>query len=355
MIVGIDGRSLARGQADRGVAHYTISLTGALAREFPGDAWRLLVPGGTAAVPPGVELRAPRIPRRAAFALGALAGRPRLDRMAGPADVTWLPAPAPAALSRDAPFVLTLHDLSFVERAGDYTPYERAWHRLGRLDALARRATRVMAVSEATRAVAIEAWGLDPGRVSVVAPGVTAPAAPPAPPPAGLPHPYLLFVGALEPRKGPDVLARAYARARRAGLRASLVVVGTGRVPLSGAGVHHLGTVADRGALESLYAGALALVMPSRTEGYGFPPLEAAACGTPSVVSDLPALRETLGDAAVFVAPGDEGALAEALTHIARDAELRDRLAAAAARRAAARTWEGAAHAAHAVLRDAAG
>jgi glycosyltransferase involved in cell wall biosynthesis len=354
MIVGIDGRSLGRGQAGRGVAHYTASLVAALARGFPDDTWRLLVPGGSGAAPAGAELRASRVPRRPAFALGAVAGLPRLDRMAGPSDVTWLPAPAPAGVSRGARFVLTLHDLSFVDRPGDYTPYERAWHRLGRFDALARRATHVMAVSEATRAAAIEAWGLDPARVSVVAPGVTAPASPPAPP-DGVPEPYLLFVGALEPRKGPDVLARAYARARRAGLRAALVVVGEGRAPLRGEGVHHLGTVADRATLESLYAGALALVMPSRAEGYGFPPLEAAACGTPSVLSDLPALRETLDDAALFVPTGDESALAEALTRIARDAPLRDRLAAAAAGRAAQRTWEAAARRAHAVLREAAG
>src|SRR5687768_2545219 len=142
MIVGIDGRSLARGQAARGVAHYTASLVAALARRFSDDGWRLLVPGGTIAVPPGVQLRAPALPRRAAFAAAALTGRPRLDRLAGPSDVTWLPAPAPAALSGGARWVLTVHDLSFEQRPGDYTAYERLWHRAGRLDELARRATR---------------------------------------------------------------------------------------------------------------------------------------------------------------------------------------------------------------------
>ncbi|MDX6697498.1 MAG: hypothetical protein QOE65_895 [Solirubrobacteraceae bacterium] len=357
MIVGIDGRSLARGQAGRGVAHYTHSLVGALARAHPDDTWRLLVPGGpgpAGAVPAGVELRARRLPRRPLFALAALAGRPRLDRLAGRPDVTWLPAPAPAALSRDARFVLTLHDLSWVERPDDYTPYERAWHRAGRLDALARRATRVMAVSEATRAAAVEHWGLDPERIAVVAPGVSAPAGPPAPP-TGVPARYLLFVGALEPRKGADLLLRAYARARRAGLGADLLVVGEGRLPIYGRGVHRLGRVADRAALESLYAGAVALVMPSRAEGYGLPPLEAAACGTPSVVADLPPLAETLGDAALRFPVDDEAALAEALALIARDDALRERLVKAAAARLEGRTWAAAAERAHAVLREAAG
>ncbi len=349
MIVGIDGRSLSPGQAGRGVAHYTASLTAALAQAFPGDRWRMLVPGGAAV--DGAELVRTRVPRRALFAAGALTGRPRLDRMVGPADVVWLPAPVPVALSRDARVVLTLHDLSFEERPRDYTRYERAWHRMAHPGALARRATRVMAVSEATRTAAIAAWDLDPARVAVVSPGVTRPSGPPAASPGAR---YLLFVGALEPRKGPDLLARAYARARRDGLDADLVVVGHGRVALEGPGIHRLGTVRDRDELAALYAGALALVMPSRAEGYGFPPLEAAACGTPSVVTDLPSLRETLGDAALRVPVDDEAALAGALLRIAADGALRERLAAAAQERIAGRTWEAAARAAHAVLAEAA-
>jgi glycosyltransferase involved in cell wall biosynthesis len=361
MIVGIDGRSLAGVQARRGVAHYTASLAGALGAAFPDDSWRLLVLGGEPeASLPGVETVVRRLPRRAAFAAAALTGRPRLDRLLGGLDVAWAPAPAPLAVSRDAPLVLTLHDLSFADRPGDYTAYERAWHHLGRLDSLARRADRVMAVSQATRDAALARWDLDPERVAVVSSGVTRPATPPDPEEArrrlGLPERYLLFVGALEPRKAPDLLARAYARARRRGLDAALAVAGTGRLAgaLDGPGVHRLGS-RGRSDLDALYAGALALVMPSLAEGFGFPPLEAAACGTPSVVSDLAVFRETLGDdAALRVPAGDEGALAEALVRVATDDELRARLARAAATAIEGRTWEATARAAHAVLLEAA-
>ena len=169
MIVGIDGRSLAGVQARRGVAHYTASLAGALASGFPEDSWRLLVLGDRLdAPPPGVEAVARRVPRRLAFGAAALTGRPRLDRLVGGGlDVAWIPAPAPLALSRDVPLVLTLHDLSFAERPEDYTAYERAWHRVGRLGELARRADRVMAVSQTTREAAIARWDLDPARVAV--------------------------------------------------------------------------------------------------------------------------------------------------------------------------------------------
>lgn len=362
MIVGIDGRSLGGGQAGRGVAHYTRALTAALAAEFPDDTWRLLTLGGRPSAPPeGAQVRVRRLPRRLTFAAAARLRRPRFDRLAGrDVDVAWAPAPAPLAVSAEVPFALTLHDLSFVERPDDYTAYERAWHRLGRLPEQARRANRVMAVSEATRETAIARWGLDPERVTVVAPGVSRPASPPDAEEIrrrhGLPERYFLFVGALEPRKGPAVLARAWARARRARLSADLVVVGSGR---SGVvfdqlpGVHRLRS-AERPDLEALYAGALALVMPSFAEGYGFPPLEAAACGTPAIVSDLPVFRETLGDAAIRVAPNDDAALAEAFVRIAGDAAERERLVVAATDAIEGRTWEAAAHAARAVLVEAA-
>jgi glycosyltransferase involved in cell wall biosynthesis len=141
-------------------------------------------------------------------------------------------------------------------------------------------------------------------------------------------------VGALEPRKAPDVLRDAWQIARERGLAARLVVVGNGRVPLDGPGVEHRGHVTDL-ELSALYDGALALVMPSRLEGFGLPPLEAALRGTPSICSELPALRESLGEAgSEWVTPGDAGALAEALLRFASDGERRRRVA-EAGRRAA--------------------
>ena len=144
-------------------------------------------------------------------------------------------------------------------------------------------------------------------------------------------------------------------RARRARLNADLVLVGSGR---SGVvfdalpGIHRI-RAADRPELEALYAGRSPWSCPRWRRATG-PPLEAAACGTPSIVSDLPAFRETLGDAALRVPPGDEAALAEALVRMAGDDALRERLAGAAAGAIEGRTWEAAARAAHAVLAEAA-
>jgi glycosyltransferase involved in cell wall biosynthesis len=174
------------------------------------------------------------------------------------------------------------------------------------------------------------------------------------PPPSGdrLPDdgpPYLLWVGALEPRKAPDVLARAFSAARADGLRAELRVVGEGRSPLDGPGIRRLGRV-DDAALDALYRDALAVVTPSHGEGFGYPPLEAARHGTCAVVSDLPVFRETLGDAALRVPPGDAEALAAALLRIERDGALRRDLGARARAAVAPLSWAAAADATKAAL-----
>jgi len=365
--VGIDARHLT---GSRGVAHYTGALLAALASSFPDDQWVFLVPGRApledrfgVLAHSNVVLRRHPLPGRVLFGTGRVAGAPRLEALLGDGlDVVWLPAPAPVALSGEVPFVLTLHDLSFEQRPRDFTPYERLWHRLARPERLAARAQRIMVVSKATRDAVARRWAITEPKVTVVAPGVTP--ASPAPTPDAiaevrtrhrLPARYLLVVGALEPRKAPELVARAHARARREGLDAALVFAGGGRLArrLRGSEGRVLGFV-PVSELDALYAGALALVMPSWLEGFGLPPLEAAARGTPAVVSDLAVYDETLGANALRFPPGDEVALAAALMRIVSDGELRGRLVSGARQSIARLSWERAAHAARGVLAEAA-
>ena len=356
MRVGVDGRSLV-GAGARGVAHYTAALLGALGRGFPEDEWRVLLPRGpVVALPPGVEpVRSP-LPGRLLFAAAAAAGRPRLDRLLGGGlDVVWAPAPAPLALSRGVPLVLTVHDRSWEARPQDFTAYERLWHRLARPRTHARRAARVICVSETVREEVVAAWALEPDRVRAIrsAPAVFGGAAAAPPAAAAEPRPFL-FVGAREPRKGLDVLLEAHARARAGGSGAELWVVGDGRVGAAGPGVRALGHVPDA-ALPALYAGALALVFPSRLEGFGLPPVEALAHGTPVIASDLPVLRETVGaQGALWVPAGDAGALAAALLRLEREPGLRASLVRAGQAATAGLSWEATARATRAVLAEAA-
>jgi glycosyltransferase involved in cell wall biosynthesis len=167
---------------------------------------------------------------------------------------------------------------------------------------------------------------------------------------AGVPGPYLLAVGTVEPRKDYPGLVRAFDRL--AGDRPDLRLVvagepGWGAAALAGeiAGARHgdrvvlTGYVDDRRRAALLH-GADALVFPSLYEGFGFPPLEAMAVGVPVVATAVGAVPEVVGDAASLVPPSDPDALAGALAAVMADEALRCSLVERGRRRAAAFTWE---------------
>ena len=330
MLVGVDARALA---ARRGVARYTGRMVEALAA-LDGVEVRALVPGGAPIDPvAGVDVHRTKVPSRVLHMAGAIAGYPRVDTLLGrgEVDVTWLPAPVPVGVAD--PYVLTIHDLSWEDRPGDFTRYERLWHRVARPRALARRARTVVCDAQAIADEVRARWGV---AARVVEPGVDHVEG--VAPRAGR---YVLYVGALEPRKGLDVLTAAWARAALDGVE--LVVAGEGRVAVPGA--THLGHVSDA-ELHGLYAGAEAVVLPSYLEGFGLPPREAAAHGTPSIVSDIPTLRLP---GTLRFPPGDAGALADALRRLPAE---RARLV---AELPPARTWTDAARELRGVLEEAAG
>ena len=163
---------------------------------------------------------------------------------------------------------------------------------------------------------------------------------------------YVLHLGTLEPRKGIPVLVGAWERLAAADPGApDLVLAGApgwgtgpilariGRSPFRER-IHLPGYVPD-GDLPGLLRSAEAFVLASEAEGYGLPLAEALCCGVPSVVSDVPALREVAGGAALLVPPGDPAALAAALRE-ALEPETSARLAAAAVARGRALRWDGA-------------
>jgi glycosyltransferase involved in cell wall biosynthesis len=358
--VVIDGRALRPGAGHRrGVARYLRCVLEALATLFPDDRYTVLVPGAGEPEPfeaPGVTIVRTRLPGRVVFGAAAVTGRPRLDRLAGGGDVAWVPAPAPVAVSKDLPYLLTLHDLSFEHRPGDYSPYIRLWHRLARPRELARGASRVACVSDAVRRVALEAWGLDPDRVCTVPSGPGRQPGPPGALPPGLPDSFVLAVGALEPRKRPELLADAHRLARRRGLTAGLVFAGEGplRRRLERTGATVLGYVPDA-TLDALYARALALACVSHDEGFGFTPLEALPHGTPAVVTGLPAFAETLGGGALLLPEPDPHSLADALLRLEHEPELRATVVAAGRKAVGRLSWERTAASTRELLAAAAG
>ena len=187
-----------------------------------------------------------------------------------------------------------------------------------------RRAAVVLCPARATADDVVHHFGLDPARVLVTPHGVdrswleTPPPGPDEKARLGLPPRYVIAVGTREPRKNLDVLLAAHARARRcdSDVVPPLVIVGApgwGRDVVPGDDVMLMGYV-DDATLHTAVAGAGCLVLASRYEGFGMPLLEALACGTPVVASDLPVHREVCGPHARVAPVGDAEALADVLT-----------------------------------------
>ena len=265
-----------------------------------------------------------------------------------PPDVTFIPGHVlPIALG--LPSVVTIHDVGHRHEPKTYTRRAR-WYLELTTRYAARRATRLIAVSQSTADDLKRFYGVPGGRVAVVHSGIAPHFRLQSPPRVAevmqrlhLDQPYFLFVGRNHPRKNLPLLRRAFSAARRGGLEALLVLAGPGHDPASGGDgivvVHYV----PPDDLPALYAGAIALVLPSRFEGFGFPALEAMRCGTAVIASNAGALPETVGSAGVLLSPDDAGAWSQAMLELAHDPDLQRRLIQAGGSRAASFTWEAAA------------
>lgn len=261
------------------------------------------------------------------------------------------------------PVVATIHDISFEHLPETFKRRSRAQLRLT-VRRTARRAAHVITPSEYTRRDIINAYGLDPARVSVIPLAAASHFAPIENEEEigrvrqlyGIERKYILAVGSIQPRKNLARLIRAYAGLRRERPQVKLpqlVLVGK-RAWLYGETLRAIEKegVADCTRvtgyvsgehLPALYSGATCFVYPSFFEGFGLPPLEAMGCGVPVITGDQTSLPEVVGDAGMTVDPFDEGALGAALARLVDDRDLRSELRAKGLKRAAMFSWRRAA------------
>jgi glycosyltransferase involved in cell wall biosynthesis len=238
------------------------------------------------------------------------------------------------------PAVVTVHDLSFEPHPSLMSRRDRFFFRT-LVPRSARRADRVLTVSERTKRDLVEHYGIAENKIVVTPNGVD----PIFRPGGGAPErpPYALFVGGIQPRKDPlsaiealgllngDLGLVLVGAEKRGGdeVRSAIRRLGLEqRVELTG----HL----EHEELAALYRGAACLVFPSRYEGFGLPVLEAMASGTPVVATAAGAVPEVAGDAAVLVEPDNHAALAAGIERALTD---RDRLVAAGLERARLFSW----------------
>ena len=279
----------------------------------------------------------------------------QLPRRAVRAGARLLHCPVGVAPARSRlPLVITVNDVMVLEHPEWFTRANALQQRLVLPRAL-QRAARVLAPSRYTRDRLVETCNVDPAVVEIVPYGVSerfgpGPASAAALNSLGVRAPYVLAVGTLQPRKNLVAAVRAFERLATEGAPHALVIAGARgwrdeafldalQQPAVRERVLVLGKVPDED-LVALYQGAECLVFPSLYEGFGFPALEAMACGTPVVCANRTSLPEVVGDAAVTVDPEDPDALRAALDELLASATRRQELAAAGLARAAEFTWE---------------
>lgn len=261
------------------------------------------------------------------------------------------------------PFIITSHDLI---RWRDLHQVDPLISRPNRRDAFGlkrdftalAKAAGIIAVSEHTKKELVGLLGIPEERIRVVYEGVDLERFRPRGD-RPIVDPYVLFVGSEHPRKNLPLLLRSFADVKATGRFESLRLVKVGAPGASESdfrartereirslGLENVvimpGFVPDED-LAAYYTHAECFVLPSREEGFGFPPIEAMACGCPVIVSTAGALPEIGGDAVLTVDPHSREDLAKALLDVLERDELRDRLVAAGRQRALLFSWERAA------------
>lgn len=301
---------------------------------------------------------------------GDLGLRFSIPRLIRPGEIYHGPAFAVPGGRQRFGRVVTIHDLGVFLRPRDYRRRFAAYLRW-KIRSSARAADHVIVPSKSVARELAEVLGVQDQKVTVIAEapcagvdfGASESGENPLPrsgsAPARPAEPYFLSVGTLEPRKGPEIVGAAleamgaepgggeppaqWVWVGRAGLGAAKILGAIEAGP-AGSRFRYLGPQPEA-EVSDLLRGAAALIFPSHYEGFGLPPLEAMATGTPVVASDLPVLREVCGEAALYFPPGDARALGGLLRRLLVEPGLSGKLTAAGRARSGEFSWSRAAEA----------
>jgi glycosyltransferase involved in cell wall biosynthesis len=341
--VVVDGIGLERPRA--GVGVYTTQILHAMAVERPDCRISVFGPPGAFVHVPGTSFR----PLPQTRFIGRHLQWPARIRSLEP-DAYFGPAGVLPLGRVGCPSVITIHDLAIYRNAG-WFPGRQPLSIRFIVPRSVLRADVIISVSENTAKDVVEIFGVPRSRILVVPHGVAPGFAPmgsedlsAARARLKLPERFILFVGTIEPRKNLSTLLEAWAMMRD---RPDLVVVGAwgwnyeaireqmGRL---GSGFHHVEGL-DPSELPAVYNLARVVAHPAWYEGFGLPPVEAMACGTPVVVSERSSLPEVVGDAGLIVPATDPDAWRRALERVIGDTDLAADLRRRGILRAAQFSW----------------
>jgi len=376
MTIGIDLRVLARGTRT-GVEEYTINLLSELLSLESKINFKLFYNAyqKTQLNYPwlslsNVELKDFRIPNRFFFTTARYFNRPKIDNLLKGVDIYFNPHFFVAPISQKCKKIITFHDLSFERYPGFFSWRKRIWQKfLMAAQQEAERASQIIAVSQSTKDDLINLYNIEPKKIKVIYSGV------------GeqfknlesgiwnlairkkynLPERFILYFGTIEPRKNLIGLIKAFELLKLSSLHKSttnitnqyssireirgkfvnisdlkLVIAGTKGwlfqdIFKAVQESKYRRDIIFTGFIEEadkpyLYNSAELFVYPSFFEGFGFPPLEAMACGLPTIVSHTSSLPEVVGNGALMIDPYNIDELAWAMEMALFDNDLRERL-----------------------------
>ncbi len=348
MIIGIDIRPMAGLRT--GIQEYTEQILSNMILRAPQHQFKLFYSSLRGDVPlrpwmesSNVELFQYKIPSNLLFLIGNIFSYPKIDKLIGGADVFFSPHFFIAPLSKSCRRVTTFHDLSFLRFPEFFTWRKRWWHNIEMNPARqARLSNKIITVSESTKKDIIDFYNIDPANILTVHSGTSMSR------PTGhilknfkvqnnLPDRYILHMGTLEPRKNIVGLVKAFnlIKERVEYEDVELILIGKegwqyedifAEIKSSPfkSQIRYLGHSLND--LDKYYALATVCACPSFFEGFGFPVLEAMACGTPVITSANSSLPEVVGDAGIFINPYNVSEIAEALMVVLSHLEIRGQM-----------------------------
>lgn len=285
-----------------------------------------------------VKIYAYRCPNKLLNASLFFLKRPLLDKLIAGCDIFWFPNLNFWQTSKNCPYLVTVHDLSFERIPWSYSLKTRYWHKLINPQKRLKQAKKIFAVSESTKSDLQKVYQLPKEKIKVIYPGPglfnDQPINSSAGQPLTLPDNYLLFLGTLEPRKNVATIIRAFELlalpnyflviAGKAGWRSREVY----RLKNNSSAkekIIFLNYVDDR-QKRQLYRQAKVFIWPSFYEGFGFPILEAHQQGCPVITSANSSLPEVAGEAAIYVDPYNIQEIASAIKLLINDSIFRQDL-----------------------------
>lgn len=374
MTIGIDIRVLARGTRT-GIEEYVLNLLPRLLPLDPTIKYKLFYNAFKKVkldYPwlnlPNVKLCESKIPNRALDFFSQVFKYPKINKFLGDIDIFFSPHFLPVSLSKNCRRVITFHDLSFKHHPHFFSQSRKLWHFLTFPKSQAKKADKIFADSESTKEDLVDIYKINPKKIEVIYLGISEDFRPveknnlkliKVRKKYKLPENFVLYFGTIEPRKNLILLISAFeilkekflapgAKISWKGLEGTvsrkeniftdlkLVIAGVkgwlykdilNKVNNSKFknDIIFTGLIDDKDK-PYLYNLASAFVYPSFFEGFGFPPLEAMACGVPTIVSNASSLSEVVGSGAIMIDPYNIDELSFAIIRVLEDNELRENL-----------------------------